>query len=158
MHAQNELPIRLLLVVSTAACHFCLYLSGGPVNNSSRLAELRYIYTHIYTCICMYIYIYIRAVKRLQILIGLIMINYILPIFSVYFCENIKIYDKRRIYTFIQRGAHNLLTSVRASRGASDFFPFRCARTCRHWSSAARETEIGEVLTRHVETKWHAAG
>src|SRR4029434_9565092 len=28
------------------------------------------------------------------------MINHILPIFSVYFCENKKIYDKRRIYTF----------------------------------------------------------
>jgi len=29
---------------------------------------------------------------------------------------------------------------------------------CRHPSSAARETELWVVLTRHVETKWHAAG
>jgi len=33
--------------------------------------------------------------------------------------------------------------------GASDFFSSRCARTRRHPSSAARETEIGVVLTRH---------
>jgi len=43
--------------------------------------------------------------------------------------------------------------------GAGDFFfaPRRCGRT-RQQSSAARETESREVLTRHVETEWHAAG
>jgi len=33
--------------------------------------------------------------------------------------------------------------------------PDACTR--RHQSSAARETESREVLTRHVETEWHAA-
>jgi len=49
------------------------------------------------------------------------MIHHILPIFSVYLCENIKIYDKRRIYTFIHRDAHNLLTSVTFFRPALFF-------------------------------------
>jgi len=59
-----------------------------------------YIYTYIYICVSIYTYIYIymcfyiytRVVKRLKIVIGLItgfcgliMINHILPIFSVYF-------------------------------------------------------------------------
>jgi len=41
--------------------------------------------------------------------------------------------------------------------GAGDFFfaPPRCARTRRHRSSAARETECRKVFTRHEETEWH---
>jgi len=56
------------------------------------------------------------------------MINHILPIFSVYFCENIKIYDKRRVYTFIHRGAHNffseLLTQVSTGRWCLVLTPY----------------------------------
>jgi len=72
------------------------------------------------------------------------MINHI-PIFSVHFCENIKIYDKRRIYTFIHRGAHNLHTGEkrRVVKGG-------------WWGgggSSERKTEIGVVSTRHGETE-----
>jgi len=136
-------------VMSIFGCFCFLFLSFHIVTSSFKSPSFKYI----------------RAVKRLQFLIRLI----------TGFCGLIMI---NHIYTFIHRGAHNLLTSARASigalprasreelltgdggggGGAIDFFSSWCARTGRHPSSAARDTEIGAVLTRHVETKWHAAG
>jgi len=83
---------------------------------------------NIYVCIDMYIYIHTCV--------------YIYPCVYMYTYFYIYIYTYVHIYICVY------YTCIWGG-GASDFLSSRCARTRRHRSSAARETEIGVVLMRH---------